>query len=66
VVANMTPCVDSGRANEVEPRSKDMPDGADLIPGSLRGPGFSPSRGTTSDDMMSVLGSFYIVDLGAS
>jgi hypothetical protein len=40
--ANMTPHIDGGRANEVEPRLEGAPDGAALIPGSPRGPGFSP------------------------
>jgi hypothetical protein len=47
--ANMTPHIDGGRANEVEPRLEGAPDGAALIPGSLRGPGFSPPGGCASD-----------------
>jgi hypothetical protein len=43
--ASMTPCIDGGHANEVEPRLEDTPNGATLIPG-----------GGTSDDVMSVLG----------
>jgi hypothetical protein len=39
---NMTPCIDGDHANEVEPRPEDVPDGATLILGSPRGPGFSP------------------------
>jgi hypothetical protein len=63
--ANMTPGVDSGRVNEVEPRLEDTPDGAAIIPGSPRGPGFSPPRETFSDGVGSTLGSFDTVDLGA-
>jgi hypothetical protein len=36
--ANVTPRVNGGRANEVEPQPKDASDGAALILGSLRGP----------------------------
>jgi hypothetical protein len=63
--ANMTPRIDGDHANEVEPRPEDAPDGAALILGSPRGPGFSPPQGTASDNMMSTLGSLDIVDLGA-
>jgi hypothetical protein len=40
--ANMTPRVDGGHVNEVEPRPEDAHDGAALILGCLRGPGFNP------------------------
>jgi hypothetical protein len=63
--ANMTPCVDCGHANEVEPRPRDVPDGAILIPESPRGPDFSPPQGTASYDATSVPVSPDILDLGA-
>jgi hypothetical protein len=63
--ANVTPCVNSGHVNDVEPQPKDTTDGAALIPGSLRGPDFSPPRETASDDMGSAPGSIDIMDLGA-
>jgi hypothetical protein len=63
--ANVTPRVNSGHVNDVEPQPKDTADGAALIPGSLRGPGFSPPRETTSDDMGSAPGPIDIMDLGA-
>jgi hypothetical protein len=43
--ANMTPRVDGGHVNEVEPRPEDAHDGAALILGCLRGPGFNPPQG---------------------
>jgi hypothetical protein len=52
--------------NEVEPQPEDTLDGATLIPGSPRGPGFSAPRETASDGVGSASGSFDIVDLGAS
>jgi hypothetical protein len=63
--ANMTPHVDRGRVNEVEPRPEDAPDGAALIIGSPRGPSFSQPRGTSSDDTMSIPGSLDIMDFRA-
>jgi hypothetical protein len=42
VGANMTPHVDGGHENEVEPRPEGAPDGTALILGSPRGPGSSP------------------------
>jgi hypothetical protein len=63
--ANMIPRVDDGRVNEVEPRPRDAPNGAALIPGSLRGPDFSPPCENASNDVGSSLGSVDIVDLGA-
>jgi hypothetical protein len=62
--ANVTPCVDDGRVNEVEPRPEDAPDGAALIPESSWGPCFSPPHDTTSDGVGSAPGSFDIVNLG--
>jgi hypothetical protein len=62
----MTPCVDGGRANEVEHWHEDAPDGAALILGPPRGQDFRPPRGTASDDVMSIPGSFDIVDFKAS
>jgi hypothetical protein len=51
--------------NEVEPRPEDVHDGVALILGCLRGPGFNPPQGGTLNDVMSILVSFDIVDLGA-
>jgi hypothetical protein len=65
VDADAIPRIDSGHANEVAPRPEDASGGAALIPGSPREPSFRPLGGTTSDSMMSVPGSFDIVDLGA-
>jgi hypothetical protein len=47
--------------NEAEGRPEDASGGAALIPGSLRGHGFSQPQGTASDDLMPVLRSFDIV-----
>jgi hypothetical protein len=66
VGANVTPHINGGCANEVEPQSEDALDGAALIPGSPRGPGFSAPWETASDDTRSILGSIDIVDLGDS
>jgi hypothetical protein len=63
--ANMIPHVDDGHVNEVEPRPRDATNRAALIPGSLRGPNFSPPCENASNDVGSSLGSFDIVDLGA-
>jgi hypothetical protein len=52
--------------NEVEPQPEDALDGATLIPGSPRGPGFSAPRETASNGVGSASGSFDIMDLGAS
>jgi hypothetical protein len=65
VDADMIPCVNSCRANEVEPQPEDASSAAILILGSLRGSGFRLPRGTASDNVMSVPRSFDIVDLGA-
>jgi hypothetical protein len=62
--ASTTPCVDDGRAKEAEPRFEDASGPVALILGSPRGPGYSPSREAALDDVMSVLGSSDIVDLG--
>jgi hypothetical protein len=61
--ANVTPHINSGCVNEVEPQLEDTPDGAALIPGSPRGPSFSPPCETASDDMGSAPESFDIVEL---
>jgi hypothetical protein len=63
--ANMTPPVNCGRADELGPWFEETPDGAALILRSPRGPGFSAPRGTASDDVMFIPGSFDVVDLGA-
>jgi hypothetical protein len=55
--ASMTPCIDGGHANEVEPRLEDTPNGATLIPGGGEGGHFGRC------DIRS--GSFDNVDLGA-
>jgi hypothetical protein len=59
-----SPCIDGSHVNGVEPQPKNVPGQGALTPVSLRGPGFSPSREAASDDVMSVPGSFNIVDLG--
>jgi hypothetical protein len=63
--ANVSPCADGGHANGAEAQPEDALGRIALTPESLKGPGFSPSWEATLDDVMSVLGSFDIVDLGA-
>jgi hypothetical protein len=62
--ANATPCVDGAHAKEAEPRLEDASGPMALTPRSLRGPGFTPSREVALDAVMSVPGSFNVVDLG--
>jgi hypothetical protein len=64
VGADVTPCIDGDRVNEVEPQPTDTPSAADLVLRSLRGSGFSPPREAASDDMMSIAASFDVVDPG--
>jgi hypothetical protein len=63
--ANVSPCPDGGHTNGAEAQPEDVLGRIALTLGSLKGPGFSPSREATLDDVMSVPGSFDIVDLGA-
>jgi hypothetical protein len=62
--ANMSLRANGDRVNGVEPRPKDVPGRATLIPRTSKGPGFSPSWETALDDVTSVPRSFDIVDLG--
>jgi hypothetical protein len=62
--ANVSLRVDGDRVNGVEPWPEDAPNRATLTPSTSEGPGFSPSREATLDDVMSIPGSFDIVDLG--
>jgi hypothetical protein len=64
--ANMTPRINGGHANEAEPRPEDASGGVALILDSPWGPDFSLPQETASEDVMSIPGSFDIVDLGAS
>jgi hypothetical protein len=64
VGANATPCIDGGRAKEVEPRSEDAPGLVALTTGSLRGPSFGTSWEAILDDFMSIPRSSDILDLG--
>jgi hypothetical protein len=61
---NVSPRTDGNRMNRVEPRPKDAPGQATLTPRTLKGSGFSPSSEAALYDVMSVPGSFGIVDLG--
>jgi hypothetical protein len=63
--ANVTRCINGGCLNEVVPWPKDTPNGAALILGSLRGPGFSAPCETALDDVGSTPMSFDIMDLRA-
>jgi hypothetical protein len=54
------------RANEVEPRLEDVPDGGASTLGPSRGPGSRLPMDATLSNSMPVPGSSDIVDLGAS